>query len=203
MDISLTVTIALITAIAGPIIVEWVKIKLRKQPKLEDPLQKECDQALIIESELEDIRKDLVGDRAWVVMFHNGGHFLHTNKSIQKFSIMYEVAKPGVSMVAHTFTNIPISLFAKSTDEILKNGLIFIPNFNDPTIATFGLKQGASVGGTLASYIIGLFDIKTEACVGMVGIDYMKPKKLTMDQKSILIERSNRLAGYLSTFLSS
>jgi hypothetical protein len=202
MEIFATILIALITAVIGPIVLEWVKVKLSKKDNV-DPIKKGCEQGLIIEEEIESIREELKGDRVWISMFHNGGHYLHTNKSIQKFSIVYEVDKPGVARIAHTFTNIPLSLFAKSTDEILKTGYIFISNFDDPTIATFGLKAGAEVGGAKASYCIALFDIKTEACIGIVGIDDIKPKKLTNEEKGFLMERANRLSGFLSNFLKN
>jgi hypothetical protein len=202
MEIFATIIIALITAVIGPIVLEWFKVKLSKKDK-EDPIKKGCQQGLVIEEEIENIREELNGDRVWISMFHNGGNYLHTNKSIQKFSIVYEVDRPGVARIAHTFTNIPLSLFAKSTDEILKTGYIFIPNFDDPTVATFGLKAGADVGGAKASYCIALFDIKNEACIGIVGIDYLKVKKLTVEEKGFLIERSNRLSGFLSNFLKN
>lgn len=200
MEIFATIFIALITAVIGPAVLEWVKVKLSKKYK-EDPIKKGCEQGLIIEEEIEQIREELKGDRVWISMFHNGGNYLHTNKSIQKFSIVYEVEKAGVAKIAHTFTNIPLSLFSKSIDEILKTGYIFIPNFDDPTIATFGLKPGAEVGGTKASYCIALFDIKTEACIGIVGIDYLKSKKLTNEEKGFFTEKANRLSGFLSNFL--
>jgi hypothetical protein len=202
MEIFATIIIALITAVIGPIVLEWFKVKLSKPDKT-DPIKKGCQQGLIIEEEIENIREELKGDRVWISMFHNGGNYLHTNKSIQKFSIVYEVERPGVAKIAHTFTNIPLSLFAKSIDEILKTGYIFIPNFDDPTVATFGLKPGAEVGGAKASYCIALFDIKNEACIGIVGIDYLKVKKLTGEEKGFLIERSNRLSGFLSNFLKN
>jgi hypothetical protein len=202
MEIFATILIALITAVIGPIVLEWVKVKLSKKDK-EDPIKKGCQQGLVIEEEIENIREELNGDRVWISMFHNGGHFLHTNKSIQKFSVVYEVERAGVAKIAHTFTNIPLSLFAKSIDEMLKTGYIFIPNFEDPTIATFGLKPGAEAAGTKASYCIALFDIKTESCIGTVGIDYTKPKKLTNEEKGFFMERANRLSGFLSNFLNS
>jgi hypothetical protein len=202
MEIFATIIIALITAVIGPIVLEWAKVKLSKKDK-EDPIKKGCQQGLIIEEEIENIREELSGDRVWISMFHNGGHYLHTNKSIQKFSIVYEVERPGIAKIAHTFTNIPLSLFSKSIDEMLKTGYIFISNYDDPTTATFGLKPGAEAGGAKASYCIALFDIKTEACIGIVGIDYIKPKKLTGEEKGFFMERANRLSGFISTFLNS
>lgn len=202
MEIFATVLIALITAVIGPVVVEWVRIKLKKDT-LPDPLREEMEYSKIIDEEIEDIREYLNGDRIWISMFHNGGHFLHSNKSIQKFSIMYEANKSGVSKIAPIFTNIPVSLFLKSTEELMTNGIVFIPNFDDETIATFGLKEAAKATGSKSTYAVGLFDIKTEILIGTLGVDYLTPKRLNMEQKSFLIERCNRLSGYASNFLKS
>jgi hypothetical protein len=202
MEIFATVLIALITAVIGPIVVEWVRIKLKKDT-MSDPLRAELEYSKIIDEEIEDIRDYLNGDRIWISMFHNGGHFLHSNKSIQKFSIMYESCKSGVSSVAPIFTNIPVSLFSKTTEELMNSGIIFIPNYDDATVATFGLKDAAKATGSKATYLVGLFDIKTEILIGILGVDYLTPKKLNVEQKSFLIERCNRLSGYTSNFLKS
>jgi hypothetical protein len=202
METITTVVIALITAVVGPATLEWVRVKLKKDV-MPDPIRNELESAKIIDEDIEDMREYLNADRIWVSMFHNGGHFLHSNKSIQKFSIMYEASKNGVSKIAPTFTNIPVSLFLKSNEEILNSGHIFISNFDDETQATFGLKEAATASGAKATYAVGLFDIKTEICIGTLGIDYLTTKKLTIDQKSFLIERCNRLSGYISIFLKS
>ena len=145
----------------------------------------------------------LDADRIWISQFHNGGHFLHTNKSIQKFSITYEDVKPGVSSIIHLFTDIPLSLYSRSMNYIMENKHLWISDFKDDTIATYGLKSAAEATGTNASYVVGLFDIVTDKCIGTMGIDYRTKKKLTQTQKDFLIERGSRLAGYLSIYLKS
>ena len=58
---------------------------------------------------IEEIREEFKSDRVWISQFHNGGNFYPTGKSIQKFSIFYEVAKKGCFIISHTFNNIPTS----------------------------------------------------------------------------------------------
>ena len=147
------IIVAVITAVLGQTIVEIVKSRLRKKVTI-DPIKNEVVQSATILDELDDIRITLEGDRVWVKMYHNGGHFLLTNKSIQKFSVMYESCSPGVSNVGHIFSNIPISLYQRSTHQLMNEGHLYIPDFNDPKVATYGLKGAAESTGTVSTYAV-------------------------------------------------
>ena len=85
MEIFGSVLVALITALLGPIALIWIKKKLSK-PK--DELKIELNEIEKINFEMEDILEYLKCDRVWVTQIHNGGHFLHSNKSMQKFSVV-------------------------------------------------------------------------------------------------------------------
>lgn len=196
------VLVATITALIGPAVLEYVKVKLSK-PISKDIVRDDIERNLVIFDEISEIRESLDGDRIWVSQFHNGGHFLHTNKSIQKFSITYEDVKPGIGSIIHLFTDIPLSLYSRAMNHIMENRYLWIPDFKDEQIATCGLKSAAEATGTNATYAIGLFDIVTDKCIGTMGIDYRTKKKLTPAQKDFLIERGSRLAGYLSIYLKS
>jgi hypothetical protein len=200
----LTGIAGVLTALQGPAVVEFVKAKLSKhtvEEKEKDPIKSELEYSCIINDELELIREELEADRCWISMFHNGGHFLHGNKSMQKFSIMFETTAPGVSGVGMIFKNIPASLFSKSIEEIIKNKHIYISDYLDPKVATFGLKEGATASGTRSSYAVGLFDLISGQCIGTLGIDYIDQKDLDPDMKSLLNEKSQRVCGFLSSFI--
>jgi hypothetical protein len=196
------VLVAIITALVGPAGLEYVKAKLSK-PSSKDIVKDDVERNLVILDEITEIRDMLDADRIWITQFHNGGHFLHTNKSIQKFSITYEDVKPGISSVIYLFTDIPLSLYSRAMNYIMENKHLWIHDFKDETIATYGLKSAADATGTNATFAIGLFDIATDKCIGTMGIDYRDKKKLTQTQKDFLIERGSRLAGYLSVYLKS
>lgn len=196
------VLVAVITALIGPAVLEYIKIKL-SNPISKDIVRDDIERNLIIFDEISEIREKLDGDRIWISQFHNGGHFLHTNKSIQKFSVTYEDVKPGIGSIIHLFTDIPLSLYSRAMNHIMENKYLWIADFKDETIATCGLKSAAEATGTNASYVIGLFDISTDKCIGTMGIDYRTKKKLTQSQKDYLFERGCRLAGYLSVYLKS
>jgi hypothetical protein len=196
------VLVAVITALVGPAGLEYVKAKLSK-PTSKDIVRDDIERNLVIFDEISEIRETLSADRIWVSQFHNGGHFLHTNKSIQKFSITYEDVKPGIGSIIHLFTDIPLSLYSRAMNHIMENRYLWVPDFKDETVATYGLKSAAEATGTNATYAVGLFDIVTDKCIGTMGIDYRTKKKLTQTQKDFLIERGSRLAGYLSIYLKS
>ena len=196
------ILVAVITAIIGPTVLELVKVRLKKSSQ-KDPIRTEIEHGMIVNSEIEDIRESLKADRCWITMYHNGGNFLSHDKSMKKFSMMYENCKQGVTPVAHTFTNIPVSLYTRATDEILTNKHIYITDYNDLTISTFGLRGAAEYTGVKSSYSIGLFDIKTENCIGVLGVDFNRKRVLNQEQLSLLNEKTQRVAGYLSNYLLS
>ena len=195
-----TIFIALLTAFIGPIIVEYIKIKLFSK-HMRDPLVDELEYSSIINDELSDIRETLSSDRCWIIMFHNGGHFLHTNRSMQKFSVMFESITPGVSSIGGIFTNVPVSLYTKSTQEHIINGHVYISDYDNPSVCTYGLKNIADATGTKSSYSVALFDIATKQCIGLLGVDYTDVNYLNQLQLDELNARAGKISGYLSIFI--
>jgi hypothetical protein len=191
-----SVAVALITALLGPAAILWIQRKI-KPPK--DELQIEILSIEKITTEIEGILNNLNCDRVWVTQIHNGGHFLHSNKSMQKFSVVYEVDAPGILPVSNIYTNIPISIYSRFFIEIMNTGYVGIYDYDDPTIATHGLKTGAEATGAKSSYIVGLFDFGSGKLMGSIGIDYMKPTKINEEHLEFFKKKSERLAGYLSS----
>ena len=67
------------------------KYKRESQEKKRDKVKETIANTTLINDELEEIREEFKSDRVWISQFHNGGNFYPTGKSIQKFSIFYEV----------------------------------------------------------------------------------------------------------------
>jgi hypothetical protein len=86
----ITVIVAFITAVIGPIALEWVKNRLHKKDKKPSELTAAIEFNERIDNQLDIIMDELECDRVWIAQFHNGGHFYPTGRSIQKFSIFYE-----------------------------------------------------------------------------------------------------------------
>ena len=195
---------AFLTGVVGPILYLLIdKYKKQTQDKKRDKVRETIANTNLINDELEEIREEFKSDRVWISQFHNGGNFYPTGKSIQKFSIFYEVTKAGVSSVSHTFNNIPTSLYPKAFDHMLNGEQkgIFINDFYDPKVATYGLKGAAESVGTKSSYVIPMFTLD-EKFVGSIGLDYVgRKRKLTKSEWEHLQIKAGRIAGYISSYL--
>jgi len=196
---------AFLTGVVGPILYLFVSKYLQKEKdKKRDKVKETIVNTALITDEIEEMREEFESCRVWISQFHNGGNFYPTGKSIQKFSIFYEVTKTGISSVSHTFNNIPTSLYPHAFNHMLNDEQkgIFINDFKDSKVATYGLKGAADSVGTKSSYIIPLFTLD-EKFIGCLGMDFVsRKKKLTKDQWEHLQIKAGRIAGYLSSHLA-
>ena len=88
---------AFLTGVVGPIMYLLISRHLQKEKqKKKDVVKENISNVALISDELEEVREEFKGDRVWITQFHNGGNFYPTGKSIQKFSVFYEVTKAGV-----------------------------------------------------------------------------------------------------------
>ncbi|MDA9309701.1 hypothetical protein N9Q43_00585 [bacterium] len=193
---------AFLTGVVGPVLYLIIqKYLLKEKNKNRDIVKENITSVSLISDELEQIREEFKGDRVWIAQFHNGGNFYPTGKSIQKFSIFYEVNKAGVSAIAHTFNNIPCSLYPKTFEHMMGGKGIFINDYSDKKVPTYGLKGAAESVGTKSTYIIPLFTLD-EKYIGNIGVDFVsKKKRLTKDEWEHLQIRAGRIAGYISNHL--
>ena len=195
---------AFLTGVVGPVLYLVIqKYLLKEKHKKRDVVKENITSVSLISNELEEIREEFKGDRVWIAQFHNGGNFYPTGKSIQKFSIFYEVNKAGVSSIAHTFSNIPCSLYPKAFEHMMGGKGIFINDYKDPKVATYGLKGAAESVGTKATYLVPLFTLD-EKYIGNIGVDFVsKKKRLTKDEWEHFQIKAGRIAGYISSHLSA
>ena len=193
---------AFLTGVVGPVFYLVIQKYLQKEKnKSRDIVKENITSVSLISNELDEIREEFVGDRVWISQFHNGGNFYPTGKSIQKFSIFYEVAKIGISSIAHTFNNIPCSLYPRAFEHMMGGNGIFINDYADKKVATYGLNEAAKSVGTKSTYIIPLFTLD-EKYLGALGVDFVsKKKRLTKDEWEHLQIKAGRIAGYLSSHL--
>lgn len=202
MENYIGIIIAFITGVIGPIVVMYVKNILDKKEK-PDMVRDTLRVSELVNSKIDHIREEYNADRVWVTQFHNGGNFYPTGKSMAKFSIIYETVGLNVSSVQTNFHNIPVNLFSKSINELLKNDVIKIPDYKDETIATFGLKYIAQDTGCKSGY---LFAIKTidDKFIGTLGLDFTKKKiKLEPEDINDLQVQATSLGGVLMTHLGN
>jgi hypothetical protein len=199
--VSITAIItAALTSVIGPIVVNY--FTERKKNK-KDLIKESLETNMLVTNKLETILNEHGADRVWISQFHNGGHFYPTGKSIQKFSMGYEIVSPGTTSIQASFQNIPISLFSRSMNHILENDVISISDYKDESIATYGLKYTASEMGCKSAYMFALKTIDNKF-IGVVGIDFVKRKR-TLDDEEInhLKNETALICGVLTNLLES
>jgi hypothetical protein len=173
----LPISVAFITAVIGPVLVEWTKsLVTNKKNKLKTPIQEALELNEAIDTQLELVLDELGCDQVWIAQFHNGGHFYPTGKSIQKFSMIYEAVNAEAESIRHNFQNIPINLFSKSINRLLDHDRIIIVDYKDEETATYGLRYLAEETGCRSSYMFALKNIDGKM-IGVFAAEATKRKK--------------------------
>jgi GAF domain-containing protein len=193
-----TVMVALITAIIGPIIVNWARLKMEKKVE-KTPMREVLDASSIIDEQLENILLELECDRVWISQFHNGGHFYPTGKSIQKFSIFYEKSTPNLPPLLHTFQNIPVSLFPRVLSKIYHDQEISVEDVSTAE-DTYGLEYMTTQFGTKSMCAVGLYSLDNHL-IGVLNISFKEPHKITRDEWILIRQKAGVIGTLLSEYL--
>jgi hypothetical protein len=189
-----TISVALITAIIGPILLAWVKSKIDKTKST--TIKEAIDLNEMVDVQLENLLKELECDRIWIAQFHNGGHFYPTGKSIQKFSIFYEIQTPNLVPCQHTFQNIPTSFFPKALAKLYKDGEIQVTDYDNEEV--YGLETFAREFGTKSFYMISIKDLNGHF-IGIMGISFINHHHVLSNNEWILIRQKIGSIGTLLT----
>lgn len=193
-----TVMVALITAIIGPIIVNWARLKMEKKAD-KTPMREALDASSIIDTQLENILNELECDRVWISQFHNGGHFYPTGKSIQKFSIFYEKSTPNLPPLLHTFQNIPVSLFPRVLSKVYQDQEIAVDDVSTAE-DTYGLEYMTTQFGTKSMCAVGLYSLD-DHLIGVLNISYKESHKITRDEWILIRQKAGAIGTLLSEYL--
>jgi hypothetical protein len=193
-----TIAVALITAVIGPAVLEWIKLKFNKQPSKESLMKEAIDLNELVDYQLDNMIEILECDRIWVAQFHNGGHFYPTGKSIQKFSLFYEKVSPSTQSIQHIFQNIPVSLFPKALSKLYKDGELGI--LNSTTHENYDLHSFACDYGTKSFYMLAIDDLD-DHFIGVIGIAYNREHKLTKEEWIFIRQKVGAIGSLLTEYL--
>jgi hypothetical protein len=198
---SVSIIVAFITGVLGPVLLLFIKNKLDKKTEKPDMVLETLKVSELVMTKLDHIKEEFKADRVWVAQFHNGGNFYPTGKSMAKFSIIYESVGASVQSIQGNFHNIPVNLFSRSINHLLEKDTIQISDFKDETVATFGLKYIAEDTGCKSGYLFAIKCIEGRF-IGMLGVDYTKKKiKLTEEYVNNLLVQSTTIGGVLMNHL--
>jgi GAF domain-containing protein len=193
-----TIMVALITAVVGPIVVSWVKLKMEKKD-LSTPMRDALETSTLIDTQLEQIMRELECDRIWIAQFHNGGHFYPTGRSIQKFSIFYEKCTPETPNIQQTFQNIPVSLFPRVLSKIYKDNELSIEDV-DKEEDTYGLEYLTTQFNTKSACMVGLHSLDNHL-IGVLTISFQEPHHITKDEWIYIRQKVGVVGTLLSEYL--
>jgi len=193
-----TILVALITAIIGPIIVNWARLKMEKKAD-KTPMREALDASSIIDTQIENILAELECDRVWIAQFHNGGHFYPTGKSIQKFSIFYEKSTPNLPPLLHTFQNIPVSLFPRVLSKVYQDQEIAVDDVSTAE-DTYGLEYMTTQFGTKSMCAVGLYSLD-DHLIGVLNISFKEPHRITRDEWILIRQKAGVIGTLLSEYL--
>lgn len=195
-----TIIVALITAVIGPAVLEWVKLKFNKQPSKDSLMKEAIDLNQLVDYQLDNMMDVLECDRIWIAQFHNGGHFYPTGKSIQKFSLFYEKVSPATQSIQHIFQNIPVSLFPKALSKLYKDGELGI--INSTTHENYDLHSFACDYGTKSFYMLAIDDLD-DHFIGVIGIAYNnKEHKLSKEEWIFIRQKVGAIGSLLTEYLN-
>jgi len=196
-----TITVALITAVLGPIAVEWAKRIFNAKEKPDDVLHEAIIYNDLVNQQLESLLENLNCSRVWISQFHNGGHFYPTGKSIQKFSIFYEKISPTSTYsksIQNTFTNIPVSLFPKPLAELKNKGEAKIISFEKDD--NLGLEIFAKEYKVKSLYMVALTDLD-DKFIGVLHVSYGVEHELTTKEWIFLRQKVGAIGSLLTEYL--
>jgi hypothetical protein len=195
-----TIAVALITAVIGPAVLEWVKLKFNKQPSKESLMKEAIDLNELVDYQLDNMMEVLECDRIWIAQFHNGGHFYPTGKSIQKFSLFYEKVSPNTQSIQHIFQNIPVSLFPKALAKLYKDGELGI--VNSSTHENYDLHSFACDYGTKSFYMLAIDDLDNHF-IGVIGIAFNNNEhKLAKEEWIFIRQKVGAIGSLLTEYLN-
>jgi hypothetical protein len=192
---------ALLSSVIGPIAIHWIKEWAEKQKRDKNPIFESLRINQMITEKLECIKEDYEAARVWLIQFHNGGNFYPTGKSIQKFSMVYEILDSSVVPCQHQFQNIPVSLFSKSINDLSEDKNIVIRDIDSEEVVMAGFTTVIVGAGVKSSYIFPISNIKGDF-VGIVGVDYVGTSKGLDDHDINLLELEvSTIGGVLNNYL--
>ena len=194
-----TIIVALITAVIGPVVLEWVRAKLKKEESKTSPVKEAIDLNSLVDEQLQGMMDELECDRVWIAQFHNGGHFYPTGKSIQKFSMFYEKCSPTAQSIQHTFQNVPVSLFPKALSKIYKDGELAIPDYS---LEDYDLTSVSKPYGTQSFYMIALDDLH-DRFIGVLAIAYDTQHKLSKEEWIFIRQKAGVIGTLLDEYLNT
>jgi len=198
MTMITTIVVAIITAVIGPVVVEWVRTKLvKKKPKA---VHEAITFNAMVDEQLSQLMDDLNCNNIWIAQFHNGGNFYPTKKSIQKFSVFYEKVSYNTFGISPLLQNIPASLFPKALDKVNTESYLEIIDV-EASNEFYGLETIINQLKSKSLYLFGIYSLE-DVLIGVLCISFSdKVTELTDEDHSYISQKVGAVGTLLTNYL--
>lgn len=192
-----TIIAAIITAI-GTLLSVWLgRMWVNKKVKC-DPVVKDTAQSANVYTALSYTIEEMKADRAYVLEFHNGGHY-YSGRGQQKFSCTHEMANEGISRECNNSQEHRVSNYHSYIRELIEKSKFEYSNVNDIEDSAFISLLNRSGVKAIINVPIKTLNGKI---IGILGVDYVKSTKKGKDkfnEKTFQFMKSQAriIAGYL------
>jgi hypothetical protein len=193
-----TIAVALITAVLGPIAVNWVKLKMEKKDT-STPMRDALETSTWVDTQIEAMMDELECDRIWIAQFHNGGYFYPTGRSIQKFSIFYEKCSPETPNLQSIFQNIPVSLFPRILSKVYKENELDISDIT-AVEDSYGLESLTTQYNTKSMCMVGLHSLDNHL-IGVMAISFKNAHEIEKEEWIFIRQKAGVIGTLLSEYL--
>lgn len=174
-----------------------------------NPVADDAAQSANVYTALQHILSKMGGDRAYVLEFHNGGHY-YSGRGQQKFSCTHEIAVKGISRECDNSQDHRVSNYHTYITELIDKNRYAYSNIENATDKAFtSVLSGAGVKSiynvpikTLNGKIIGILGVdyvKSYASNDSTGFGEIKEEDVFFNQQArkLMENQSKVIAGYL------
>lgn len=150
------------------------------------------DEAIL--NKISEIMDKVGSDRIYILEFHNGGKF-YSGRSMQRFTMSYEICRPGISHEQSKYQGLLLSNFNNFAKAYIQEDIIAVPDVSkvedDNLRAVYGYEGVESV------YAYPIKDLNNKI-IGLMVVNYIKAKKaLTPQQIEYIRQNAELISGYL------
>jgi len=168
MDNVFTITAAIISAV-GTILSVWLGRRYIKKNRV-DPVVEDIAQSANVYTALRYTMEEMHADRAYVLEFHNGGHY-YSGRGQQKFSCTHEITAEGVSRECNNSQEHRVSQYHTYISELIENE--YFANTDISTMDDHAFSNMLQHAGVKSIYNVPIKTLNGKI-IGILGLDYVK-----------------------------
>lgn len=161
--------IAAIISTIGTVASVWLGRRYMKRKKI-DPVVEDTLQSTNIYMALEYMLQEMEADRAYVLQFHNGGHY-YSGRGQQKFSCTHETATEGITREYANSQEHRVSHYHGYINELITEERFAYTVTHEIEDKAFALMLQQAGVKSIYNVPIKTFNGKI---IGILGLDYVK-----------------------------